>query len=102
MNLIPDENAMWIARRFGASGERFPQSLPERLTNWADRWRLTLGEPLPPGIGGYLVTARTAEREAAVLKLSPTGGAQDNANELESYALTRSTRSYPRCRTRSP
>ena len=87
--LIPEENAEAIARRFGASGERFLRELPQRVADIAGRWHLTLGEPLPIGIGSYLVAARMPDGHEAVLKVSPTGGEQDNANELEAYALRR-------------
>jgi streptomycin 6-kinase len=89
VTLVPADSAQVIARRFGAAGERFLRELPERLAGVAARWRLALGEPLPIGIGGYLVAARTAEGADAVLKLSPTGGEQDRANALEAWALER-------------
>jgi streptomycin 6-kinase len=88
--LIPKQNAEAIARRFGPSGERFLRELPQRLAAIAARWNLVLGESLPVGIGGYLVAVRTASGDDAVLKLSPTGAAeQDKLNELEAYALRR-------------
>ncbi len=89
MTLVPADSAEVIARRFGAAGERFLRELPGRLAVVAARWRLALGAPLPIGIGGYLVGARTAEGADAVLKLSPTGGEQDRANALEAWALER-------------
>lgn len=67
----------------------FLAELPDRLAGIAERWGLRLGVPLPIGIGGYLVLVRTPEGGEAVLKLSPTGGEQDRANELEAWALGR-------------
>jgi streptomycin 6-kinase len=88
--LLPEENAAAVARRFGPSGVRFLRELSRRLADIAAGWDLALGEPLPIGIGGYLVLVRTAGGDGAVLKVSPTGdGAQDEANELEAYALRR-------------
>ena len=87
--LIPEENAEIVARRFGASGVRFLAELPQRVADLAARWDPALGDPLPAGIGGYLVGVRMADGTAAVLKVSPTGGRQDKANELEAYALRR-------------
>ena len=79
-----------MARRFGPSGGQFVSELPRRLADVVAAWDLALGEPLPIGIGGYLVSVRTADGDDAVLKLSPTGNeAQDKANELEAYALRR-------------
>ncbi len=88
-DLIPAENAEVIARRFGPSGQRFVRELPQRLADVAARWELTLTEPLPIGIGGYLIGVRTVDGREAVLKVSPTGGEQDHRNELEAYALKR-------------
>jgi streptomycin 6-kinase len=87
--LIPEKNAAVIARRFGRSGERFLSELPQRVAAIAARWSLVLGQPLPIGIGGYLVSVRMANGTEAVLKVSPTGGEQDEVNELEAYALRR-------------
>jgi hypothetical protein len=67
----------------------FLAELPDRLAGIAERWALRLGAPLPIGIGGYLVLVRTPEGGEAVLRLSPTGGEQDRANELEAWALGR-------------
>lgn len=86
---MPHQNAEVIARRFGDAGQRFLRELPERLAELTSRWELSLGEPLPIGIGGFLVSAQTTEGQEAILKLSPTGGAQDRVNELEAYALGR-------------
>lgn len=88
--LVPDDNAAAVARRFGPSGAQFIRDLPRRVADIAAVWDLTLGQPLPIGIGGYLMSVRTAGGDDAVLKLSPTGnGAQDGANALEAYALRR-------------
>jgi streptomycin 6-kinase len=40
-------------------------------------------------VGGYLVAVRMVDGSEAVLKLSPTGGGQDEVNALEAYALRR-------------
>lgn len=88
--VIPGENAEAITRRFGPSGERFVRELSQRVAEIASRWDLVLGAPLPIGIGGFLVVVRTGDGTDAVLKVSPTGDAeQDGANELEAYALRR-------------
>jgi streptomycin 6-kinase len=89
MTLVPPENAEVIARRFGAAGEQFLRELAERLADIATRWELQLGEALPLGIGGYLVAAQLRDGQQVVLKVSPTGGEKDVANELEAYALKR-------------
>jgi streptomycin 6-kinase len=85
---IPEENADAIGRRF-SDGAEFVSDLPTRLAAIADRWRLTLREPLPVGIGGYLVAVTTSHGAEAVLKLSPTAPPQDRVNRLEAYALRR-------------
>ena len=70
-------------RRFGDDGRRFLAELSDRLAAAARRWDLTVQDPLPIGIGGYLTGAVTAEGERAVLKLSP------ESVGLEAYALSR-------------
>src|SRR3954452_24977797 len=87
-SLIPKEDAEAIARRF-PDGAECLATLATRLANVAQMWSLTLLEPLPIGIGGYLVRARTAGDRDVVLKLSPTGPPQDRVNRLEAYALRR-------------
>lgn len=86
--MIPERSADAITRRF-ADGAEFLATLGTRLDAVARAWDLTLQEPLPIGIGGYLVGARTADGRDAVLKLSPTAPPQDRANLLEAYALRR-------------
>jgi hypothetical protein len=86
---MAQEHAEVVERRFGEAGQRFLRELPERLSDVAGRWHLTLCESLPIGIGGFLVGARTQDGRDAVLKLSPTGGEQDRVNELEAWALDR-------------
>jgi len=86
---IPTDRAEVIIRRFGPSGEQFLHELPDRLAHAVERWQLELGRPYPIGIGGYLVQAQRPDGTAAVLKLSPTGAAQDQANQLEVLVLRR-------------
>lgn len=85
---VPQENADAIARRF-VDGAEFVADLPVRLAEIARRWELTLREPLPVGIGGYLIVVTTADAVEAVLKLSPTAPPQDRVNQREAYALRR-------------
>ena len=80
--MIPRANAEAIARRF-PDGAAFLATLEDRLAEVAQRWSLTLLDPLPIGIGGYLVGARTMDGREAVLKLTPADV------ELEAYALRR-------------
>jgi len=77
---IPTDRTKVIIRRFGPNGEQFLHELPDRLARAVERWQLELGRPYPIGIGGYLVQAQRPDGTAAVLKLSPTGAAQDQAN----------------------
>lgn len=85
---LTDDHAAAVARRF-PDGETWLAGLEARLADVVGRWRLTPLRPLPGGIGGYLVDVRTADGRDAVLKLSPTAGAQGAANRLEAYALRR-------------
>ncbi|MDA0180121.1 aminoglycoside phosphotransferase family protein [Solirubrobacter phytolaccae] len=82
------DNADAIARRF-TDGAEFLATVESRATESARRWALKLLEPLPMGIGGYLVGVRTKDGRDAVLKLSPTAPPQARANRLEVYALRR-------------
>src|SRR5579875_217444 len=89
LGAVPSENARSISLRFGDAGDQFLRRLPTLLQDIAEEWTLTLGDPLPVGVGGYLVCAKDSGGSDTVLKLCPTGGVQDAANEAEAYALAR-------------
>lgn len=89
VSLVPREAAAVFERRFGADGTKFLEQLPVNLAAATRKWNLKIDEPLPVGIGGYLVSAVNGHGEKVVLKLSPTGDRQHGANEREAYALAR-------------
>ncbi len=53
----------------GERGEAWAASLPGRLAELAQDWGLELGRSLPGGSNSYVVRARTADGEDAVLKV---------------------------------
>ena len=68
----------FVARHLGAEGRAWLDGLPALVAEVAADWRLELGQELTGGLLAYVVEARTAEGEQAVLKVA---GAWDRPAE---------------------
>ena len=54
-----------------AIDDEWTERLPEAIAACAERWGLTVGEPLRGGLVGHVLACTTREGDAAVLKLNP-------------------------------
>jgi streptomycin 6-kinase len=74
--------------RHGAIVDAWWEELPRRLAALAERWELTLGEPIDRGNTSLIVRCTTAEGRAAVLKLAPDAAlAGEEARALAAWAV---------------
>jgi streptomycin 6-kinase len=77
----------FVARIGGEQGRGWLATLPDRLAAAAASWGLELGPELPGGLLACVVSARTPEGRAVVLKLpSPWGRGHDEVQALRAWA----------------
>jgi streptomycin 6-kinase len=71
------------ASGLGEAGREWHADLPLVLAELATRWSLTLGPSLPGGSASYLVEARTAQGEPAVVRIAmPDPGFREQVDVL--------------------
>jgi hypothetical protein len=104
---VPIEIPELVRRKavaLGREGERWMATLGDSLATFEDEWGITVGPPFRAGSAAYVVSATTARRVPAVLKLAMPDGLDGNgkfAQELQAVrhgkdAATRTSSSMKR------
>jgi streptomycin 6-kinase len=71
-----------------ASDDEWVEQLPAAIAICAERWGLTLGEPLAGGLVGHVFACTTRDGDAAALKVNPPSSDEfAGAPEQEAAAL---------------
>ncbi|MDQ3866122.1 MAG: aminoglycoside phosphotransferase family protein, partial [Actinomycetota bacterium] len=68
--LVSAEFEQFIARHFGADGRAWLERLPARVDHYRRAWQLDVEQFFPGGLMSCCLAVTTADRTAAVLKLS--------------------------------
>lgn len=68
------DQVRWTAERMGAVGHDWLRQLPNIVTELADEWSISVGEPLGDGFWGLVLEATDVDGQDVVLKLGVPDG----------------------------